>query len=67
MALNPADAAQLGLAEGETAVLSHGLALPVKFMLSLPTGTVGLPVEFSTNQEIYGQSTTISKYVGETS
>ena len=67
MALNPADAAKLGLAEGETAVLDHTLVLPVKLLLSLPVGTVGLPVEFSTSQEMYGESTVISQYIGEKS
>jgi NADH-quinone oxidoreductase subunit G len=67
VALNPAGAAKLGLAEGEEAILDHTLVLPVRFLPSLPAGTVGLPVEFSTNQALYGQSTVISKYVGERS
>jgi NADH-quinone oxidoreductase subunit G len=67
LALNPADAAKLGLVEGETAVLDHTLTLPVKLLLSLPEGTVGLPVEFSESQEMYGENKEISKYIGEKS
>jgi NADH-quinone oxidoreductase subunit G len=44
LALNPADASQLGLSEGETAILDDESSLPVKLLPSLPPGVAGLPV-----------------------
>lgn len=44
LALNPADAAKLGLAQGETVSLDDKLTLPVKLLSSLVPGLAGLPV-----------------------
>ncbi len=43
LALNPADAAKLGLVEGEMALLDDGSSLPIKLLPSLPQGVAGLP------------------------
>jgi NADH-quinone oxidoreductase subunit G len=61
LALRPVDSKNLGLKDGETAILDHTLVLPVKLLQSLPVGTVGLPVELSPDREIYGRSVAISR------
>ena len=55
LALNPDDAAKLGLVEGETAVLDQTLSLPVKLLHSLPKGTVGLPIGLSSGAGLVGK------------
>ncbi|MEJ2750675.1 MAG: molybdopterin-dependent oxidoreductase, partial [Anaerolineae bacterium] len=59
LALNPDDAAKLGLVEGETAVLDQTLSLPVKLLHSLPKGTVGLPIGLSSGAELVGKDVQI--------
>lgn len=55
VALNPMDAEELGLKEGERVVLDNNDALPVIRLASLPRGTVGVPAGLTGYWE-YGQA-----------